>query len=217
MAFWYTSSLGSSCSASIAASPSACSIMAPQGFSAMPCSCCCCLPNFKMFSSASRATPIIFASDTRRRSTSGLMQPHSTRYAICCGEPPDVALLIAHAASFLMSKSAVWRRLMTGGIRPVLMTSWIWSRVPAVTFEIVQQDSLRIDFFAWESSNLRHCKAPPCRMTCVCWSSPVTMLPTALRAGVCTNGEVCESSSMSLWQTPAWITAVMRSLGPSER
>mmetsp|Transcript_10454 Transcript_10454/g.21608 ORF Transcript_10454/g.21608 Transcript_10454/m.21608 type:complete len:252 (-) Transcript_10454:442-1197(-) len=116
-----------------------------------------------------------------------------------------------------MSKSAVWRRLITGGTRPVLITSWIWSRVPAVTFEIVQQASFRMAFFAWVSRDFRLCRAPPCRMTCVCWSSPVTMLPTARSAGVCTSGELWFRSSMSRWQTPAWITAVMRSLGPSER
>mmetsp|Transcript_19453 Transcript_19453/g.52937 ORF Transcript_19453/g.52937 Transcript_19453/m.52937 type:complete len:461 (-) Transcript_19453:128-1510(-) len=191
--------------------------MAPQGFSARPSSCCFCFPSLRMLSRASRATPMILASETRRRSTKGLMQPHSMRWPICCGEPPDVALLMAHAASFLMSKSAVCRRLITGGTRPQLMTSWIWSRVPAVTLEIVQQASFLIVFFECVSSAFRLCRTPPCRITCVCWSSPVTMLPTALSAGVCTSGDVWPSSSMSLWQTPAWMTAVMRSLGPSER
>mmetsp|Transcript_9647 Transcript_9647/g.25635 ORF Transcript_9647/g.25635 Transcript_9647/m.25635 type:complete len:220 (-) Transcript_9647:870-1529(-) len=217
IAFLYTSSFWSCCSASIFVVPSACSMSVAVGFSARPSSCCFCFPTLRMFSRASSATPMILASETESRSTMGLMHPHSTRCSTCCGEPPEVALLIAQAASFLMSKSPVCNRPMTGTMSPLLMTSWICSRLPAVMLEIVQQLSFRIAFFACVSSFSSEGSAPLCRITCVWGSSPVTMLPTARSAGVCTSGDVCSSSSTSRRHTPALITACTRSFGPSER
>ena len=54
-------------------------------------------------------------------------------------------------------------------------------------------------------------------MVFVCRSSPVTMLPTVRRAGVCTDGELCISSSTSRRHTPASITAWIFSFGLSDR
>ena len=72
-------------------------------------------PVFRMFSSPSRAMVTIFTSLTVRRSQSGRMQPCWTRNLICCGEPPDVALEMAHAASLRMSNSAFDRSWTRGG------------------------------------------------------------------------------------------------------
>mmetsp|Transcript_126875 Transcript_126875/g.364924 ORF Transcript_126875/g.364924 Transcript_126875/m.364924 type:complete len:332 (-) Transcript_126875:103-1098(-) len=58
---------------------------------------------------------------------------------------------------------------------------------------------------------------PLCTITCVCSSSPVTMFPEVLKAGVCTRCDSWHKSSTSLEQTPDWITAAMRSFVPSER
>ncbi len=44
-------------------------------------------------------------------------------------------------------------------------------------------------------------------MTCVWMSSPVTMFPTDLRAGVCTDVDACMSSSTRRRGIPASITA----------
>mmetsp|Transcript_151925 Transcript_151925/g.487608 ORF Transcript_151925/g.487608 Transcript_151925/m.487608 type:complete len:218 (+) Transcript_151925:185-838(+) len=217
MAFWYTSSFGFSCNASILLKPSACSTSVANALSAAPCSTCRALPTFSTFSRASSATPMTFASVTVSRSRRGLRQPLSTRYSICCGEPPEVALAMTQAASFLISNSPVCSRCITGGIKPLAMTSWICSRLPAVMLEMAQQLSFRMAFFVWPSSRCRADSAPLCTITCVWWSSPVTMLPTALRAGVCTSGELCNNKSTSRLQTPARMTAVIRSLGPSDR
>ena len=73
-------------------------------------------PIFKMFSSPSSATVTIRGSWNCRRSHSGLMQPCVTRYLICAGVPPDVAFEMAHAASFLMSNSAVCSSSSSGGM-----------------------------------------------------------------------------------------------------
>lgn len=55
------------------------------------------------------------------------------------------------------------------------------------------------------------------RLTWVCTSSPVTMLPTARSAAETTLGWLCISSSTSRRHTPASITAWMRSFGPSDK
>ena len=72
---------------------------------------------------------------------------------------------MAQAASFLMSKSAVDSRWITGGSRPLLITSWICSRLPAVMLEMVQQLSFRMAFFAWDNSFSRQGKTPLCKIT----------------------------------------------------
>mmetsp|Transcript_110251 Transcript_110251/g.311027 ORF Transcript_110251/g.311027 Transcript_110251/m.311027 type:complete len:350 (+) Transcript_110251:466-1515(+) len=170
-----------------------------------------------MFSSASRATPTIFVSVTERRSANGLTQPQPTRNSICCGDPPAIALLIAQAASFFMSKSAVCKRLITGGKRPQSATAWICSRFPAVMFEIVQHVSFRIVFFVCERSVVSAGKAPQWRRAWVWTSSPVAMFPITRSAGVCTSGEVCPSSSTIRGQMFAPMTAPILSLVPSDK
>mmetsp|Transcript_57947 Transcript_57947/g.168024 ORF Transcript_57947/g.168024 Transcript_57947/m.168024 type:complete len:213 (+) Transcript_57947:555-1193(+) len=211
------SSFGASCRASILVKPSHCSTIVATGLSAAPCSDCRCWPTFKQFSRQSRATPTILESWTDRSCTIGLMAPLSTMYSICCGAPPEVALLIVQAASFLTSKSSPESSLITLGMMPLLMISWICSRFPAAMLDIVQHASFRIAFFEELRRLKREGSAPLWRMTCVWWSSPVTMLPTTRSAGVCTSGEVCSNNSTSRRHTPAWMTAVIRSLGPSER
>lgn len=68
-----------------------------------------CSPRRRIFSSPFKATWTIFESITVRRSQRGLVQPSATKYLICSGVPPDVALVMAHAASFLVRNSAFWR------------------------------------------------------------------------------------------------------------
>ena len=50
-----------------------------------------------------------------------------------------MAFEIDHAASFLMSNSAVASKWTSGGMMLDSMTCWICSRVPAVMLERVQQ------------------------------------------------------------------------------
>ena len=153
-------------------------------------------------------------------------------HLICSGEPPDVALVIAHAASFLVLNSALPNISINTGKMLALITfwnvnwiksyietesgtiivgnnrytfvwtsltqrafywkfqlcfiqkffTWICALLPAVILEIVQHASFRMDSF-WL---LRRCKrqgsAEQLSITWVCTSSPVTILPTALRA-----------------------------------
>merc|ERR1719201_681036 len=160
---------------------------------------------------------MILTSATLSSSHKGGMQACDTRNLICSGVPPDVALLMAHAASFLMSNSALFRRLTSGGMTFASTTDWIWSLLPAVMFEIVQQASFLMPFFGFPNSANKQGSAEKLMMICVCRSSPVTMLPTVLSAGVCTDGDGCMSSSTSLLQTPASMTAWIFSFGPSER
>ena len=174
-------------------------------------------PTLRMFSRPSSATVMILASCTDSRSHKGVMQPWLTRYLICSGEPPDVALDTAHAASLRMSNSALASMEMSGGTMFESITALICSLLPAVMLEIVQHASLRMPFFADPSSASRHGNAEKLMMICVCRSSPVTMLPTVRRAGVCTDGEWCISSSTSRRHTPASITAWIFSFGPSDR
>lgn len=49
-------------------------------------------------------------------------------YLICSGVPPDVALVMAHAASFLVRNSAFWRISINTGKIFASMTAWerIW-------------------------------------------------------------------------------------------
>jgi hypothetical protein len=112
------------------------------------------------------------------------MHPCWTRKLICWGLPPEVALLIAHAASFRMSNSALVRSWMRGGMMLFSMTAWICSLFPAVMLEMVQHASFRIPFLGEDSSARRHGSALLLMMNCVCRSLPVTMFPTVRRAGL---------------------------------
>ena len=58
--------------------------------------------------------------------------------------PPDVALVIAQAASFRVLNSARDKMSIKTGKTLASMTAWICWRLPAVTLEIVQQASLRM-------------------------------------------------------------------------
>ena len=69
---------------------------------------------FRMFSRPSSATVTMRTSEQVSRSQSGRTQPACTRYLICSAVPPLVALLIAHALSFLMSNSAVLSSCQAG-------------------------------------------------------------------------------------------------------
>jgi hypothetical protein len=44
---------------------------------------------------------------------------------------------------------------MSGRMMLCSMTAWIWSLLPAVMLEMVQQASLRMDFFWWLSMDSR--------------------------------------------------------------
>ena len=54
-------------------------------------------------------------------------------------------------------------------------------------FEMVQQASFRMPFFGELSSARSRVSAEQLITCCVCWSSPVTMLPAVRSAGVCTE------------------------------
>mmetsp|Transcript_17524 Transcript_17524/g.44513 ORF Transcript_17524/g.44513 Transcript_17524/m.44513 type:complete len:214 (+) Transcript_17524:601-1242(+) len=206
------------CSPSILSSPSASSTMSAKGLEGCrPCSFRL-SPTLRMFSRPSSATVTMRLSLTVNRSHIGLMAPCSTRCLIWSCVPPDVALLIAHAASFLMSNSAVASRCTSGVMMPVSMTAWICSFVPAVMLEMVQHASFLM-LFLWLdcSSASRQLSTLQFTTTCVCMSSPVTMLPTVRSAGTMTGGALCMSSSTRRRHTLASITAWILSLVPSDR
>ena len=108
-------------------------------------------------------------------------------YLICSGEPPEVALDMDQAASFLMSNSATDSKCTRGGMMFASMTAWICSRVPAVMLEMVQQASLRIPFFGLDRSASSLERAPQLITHWVWLSSPVTMFPAVRKAGVWTE------------------------------
>lgn len=64
-------------------------------------------------------------------------------HLICSSDPPDVALLMAHAASLRVLNSPDTRMRRSGGMMFASSTAWIWLLFPAVMFEIVQHASLR--------------------------------------------------------------------------
>merc|ERR1719271_228921 len=160
---------------------------------------------------------MILTSATLNNSQSGGMQACDTRNLICSGVPPDVAFEMAHAASFLMSNSALFNRLTSGGMTFASTTDWIWSLLPAVMLLIVQQASFRMPFLGLPSKANKQGSAEKLMMICVCRSSPVTMFPTVRNAGVCTEGDGCMRSSTNLLQTPASMTAWIFSFGPSDK
>ena len=124
---------------------------------------------------------------------------------------------MAQQASLRVLKSPFDNKWMRGGMIFASMTAWIWVELPAVTLEMVQQASFRIPSF-WELRRDRRAgREPQLMMICVCKSSPVTMLPTERRAGVCTEVEACVRSSTKRRGMPASITAWILSLAPSER
>mmetsp|Transcript_40777 Transcript_40777/g.121671 ORF Transcript_40777/g.121671 Transcript_40777/m.121671 type:complete len:209 (-) Transcript_40777:819-1445(-) len=184
----------------------------------LPGVCFSCSPTLRMFSRPSSATTITRVSLTPSVSHSGLMAPRSASALICSAVPPLVALEMAHAASFLMSYSAVASRLMSGATRLASKTDWICSLVPAVMLEMVQHASFLM-LFLWLVMRrfMRHGSAPLLMMTCVCVSLPVTMLPAVRSAGTSTAGDGCISSSTSLVHTLASMTLSILSLSPSER
>ncbi len=130
---------------------------------------------------------MIRASEQVNRSQRGLIHPWFTKYRICSGVPPEVALDMAHAASFLISNSAFANNWIRGGIVFASMTACICCLFPAVIFDIVQQASFRIPFFGLLSRANKHGRAEQLIIICVCRSSPVTIFPTVRRAGVCTE------------------------------
>ena len=97
------------------------------------------------------------------------------------------------------------------------ITAWIWSLFPAVMLLMVQHASFLMPFLGLDSSASRQGRALLLMMNCVWRSSPVTMFPTVLSAGVCTAGLGLSSSSTRRRHTPASMTAWIFSLGPSLR
>ena len=67
----------------------------------------------------------------------------------------------------------------------------ICSLLPAVILEIAQHASFLMDSLALPSRCSRHGRAELLIITCVCTSSPVTMLPTARNAADTTLCWVC--------------------------
>mmetsp|Transcript_3204 Transcript_3204/g.9980 ORF Transcript_3204/g.9980 Transcript_3204/m.9980 type:complete len:234 (+) Transcript_3204:444-1145(+) len=175
-------------------------------------------PTSRTRSSPSSASMTTAESLHVSRSHIGLMQPCATRNLIWSCVPPEVALLMAHAASFLMSNSLVLSSCTSGGMTLASITCWICCWLPAVMLEMVQQASFLIDFFEWfESRCSRQGSALQLMTTCVCMSSPVTMLPTVRSAGMSTAGVLCMSSSTRRGQTLHCTTASILSFEPSLR
>lgn len=114
-----------------------------------------------------------------------------TKYLICSAVPLLVAFVIAHAASFLVLKSAVWSMVIKTENILASITAWICCRLPAAIFDIVQQASFRTVAFPEFSNCSMQGNALQFKMTCVCISSPVTMLPTARKAAVTTLVSGC--------------------------
>lgn len=135
-----------------------------------------------MFSRPFKATCTMLASMTVSSSHIGGMQPTLTRYLICSAVPPLVELVTAQAASLRVLYSAVLRMLMRRGKMLASMMAWICCMLPAAMFDMVQQVSLTIVSFSAFSSWYKAGRALQLSTTCVCVSSPVTMLPTARRA-----------------------------------
>ena len=106
---------------------------------------------------------------------------------------------------------------MSGGMMLASITAWIWLGEPAVMLLMVQHASFLMPSLGEESSASSGCRAPLATITCVCMSSPVTMLPTERSAGVCTAVDGCISRSTSRRHTPDSITAWIFSFAPSER
>lgn len=98
--------------------------------------------------------------------------------------PLEVAFEMAQQASFLVLKSPFWRMLMSGGMRLASMTCWICSSEPAVMLEMVQEASLRMPSLGEFNRARRAGRALREMINCVWVSSPVTMFPTDLSAGV---------------------------------
>ena len=89
----------------------------------------------------------------------------------------------------------------TGGSSCWSNTCWIWLVLPAVMLEMVQAASFWM-FILWCLSRLwKAGRAPWSRMHCVWLSSPVTMFPIALKAGVITDTSLLFKSSTSLVTT----------------
>mmetsp|Transcript_3205 Transcript_3205/g.9987 ORF Transcript_3205/g.9987 Transcript_3205/m.9987 type:complete len:237 (+) Transcript_3205:444-1154(+) len=163
-------------------------------------------PTSRTRSSPSSASMTTAESLHVSRSHIGLMQPCATRNLIWSCVPPEVALLMAHAASFLMSNSLVLSSCTSGGMTLASITCWICCWLPAVMLEMVQQAPLLMDVPVVESVSRcsRWGSALLQSMTvCVCTSLPVTKLPTARSAGVTTSASTSMSSSTSRGQTPA--------------
>ena len=59
------------------------------------------------------------------------MQPYCTSCWIWVGSPPDVALLMAQAASLFISSSPFFSRFTIGSMQPLSITADICSFVPA--------------------------------------------------------------------------------------
>lgn len=104
------------------------------------------------------------------------------------------------------------------GMRPALMTSWIWVSLPAVMLDRVQAASFWMLALLWQSNWANMARAPESSTAWVCSSVPVTMLPMARREGVwgwekkshfknCLRlmtmhqTKLCKGASYLLWQT----------------
>ena len=82
-----------------------------------------------------------------------------------CHLPPEVVLVMAHAASFLVLNSALPRISMRTGKMLASITIWICCRFPAVMFEMVQHASLRMLSLLAFSSWSRQGRTEQLRMT----------------------------------------------------
>uniref|UniRef100_A0A182M4E8 Uncharacterized protein n=1 Tax=Anopheles culicifacies TaxID=139723 RepID=A0A182M4E8_9DIPT len=122
-----------------------------------------------MFSNPFSATVTILGSITVSSSHMGGMQPIST-----CKTIQRKTLISMMLGKMLASIAA-----------------WIWFRLPAAMFEIVQHASFRTASFVELSSCRIEGKALQFRISCVWVSLPVTMLPTARNAAETTLLWLC--------------------------
>ena len=140
-------------------------------------------------------------------------------FSYCCKIllPPDVVLVMAQAASFLVLNSALLSISINTGNTLASITAWICCLFPAVILDIVQHASFRMLSLVADKRWRRHGRTEQLRITWVCISSPVTMFPTALKAADTTLCCCCIKSSTNLRLTPESITACIFSFGPSDK
>ncbi len=106
-----------------------------------------------------------------------------TTYFICSCVPPDVALDIAHAASFLMSNSAVASKATRGGMMLASIIAW-----------------KKNNKYLWDCRS----KTPQCQFECNDCVSPTKTTQTQQETAGCD----LLSSKKSIRPSPSWWMAV---------
>mmetsp|Transcript_22719 Transcript_22719/g.45930 ORF Transcript_22719/g.45930 Transcript_22719/m.45930 type:complete len:282 (-) Transcript_22719:499-1344(-) len=94
--------------------------------------------------------------------------------------------------------------------------AWTCSSVPAMTFEIANQESFRIAALLSRINSMKTGSAPASITACVCSSVPETTFPNTRSASLFTLFSWCSMSLTRRGMTPKSTTTWMSSLFPSE-